>query len=120
MKSVPIGDVLKNPRDYDGKMINIAGTVQDVSTPIPKIDDDLINKAFEYAKSIWGGESASSKEKRNYYFTLENKGYTIKVLTNRMLPITGTKIKVTGKVRQEGSIAENRYIIVFIENNEEP
>jgi len=66
-----IGDVLKDPRKYEGKEITVSGTVVEVV-------DLFIHKGF----------------------VVDDGTGQLKVVTSRMLPVKGQKITVKGVVEQ--------------------
>lgn len=66
----PIREIVKNPRDYEGKTLTISGKVTSrTSLVVVK------------------------------YFTLNDETGEIKVVTNRFLPPVGSKIRVNGKIK---------------------
>ncbi|MDA8083097.1 MAG: hypothetical protein M0024_05520 [Nitrospiraceae bacterium] len=81
----PIGKILKNPREYDGKVITIAGDVTD-STSL------LVVK----------------------FFKLKDKTGEITVITKRSLPNVGAKERVKGHVEEAFSIGDQQ-MLVFVE-----
>lgn len=85
----PIGKILKNPREYDGKTITIAGEVTDRTSL-------LIVK----------------------YFRVKDKTGEIVVLTDRSLPPAGSKVRVKGHMKEAFAIGDKQ-MLVFVEGEEE-
>lgn len=81
----PIGNILKNPRDYYGKTITIAGKVTDrTSLFVVK------------------------------FFRLKDKTGEIVVVTMKPLPSVGSKVRVTGSIEEAFSIGSEQ-TLVFVE-----
>jgi hypothetical protein len=80
-----IGDILKNPRQFDGKIVTVSGRVTDgVNVLIIK------------------------------YFVLSDATGEIVVVTDRSVPRAGQRLKVKGRVNQAFSIA-GRSLVVILE-----
>ena len=77
-----IRDILDHPRDYENKDVTVYGTVREASSVI-------------FVK----------------FFELEDDTGTIKIVTNRVLPQTGEKIQVTGRM-QSIEIGPQRTIVL--------
>lgn len=83
--STPIGNILKNPRNYDGKALTISGQVTDrISLLVVK-----------------------------YYQVKDDTG-EILVVSERPLPAKGEKVKVKGRVKEAFSLLDKQ-VLVFIE-----
>lgn len=78
-----IGDILQHPRDYDGKIVTVAGTAREVT-------------------SIGGLRS----------FILDDGTGTIRVLTERAVPREGEAVKVRGTVHQSFAIFGESLIVI--------
>lgn len=78
-----IGDIIKNPRDYEGKSLTIEGKVTDSMSL-------LIVK---------------------YYKIRDNTG-EIAVTTKRFLPSVGTKIRVTGTINSAFSLGTEQVVVL--------
>lgn len=78
-----IGDILKNPRDYEGKSLTIEGNVTD-------------SMSFLIVK---------------YYKVRDNTG-EITVITERFLPSVGTKIRVTGNINSAFSLGTEQIVVL--------
>ena len=81
-RPVPIGNLSKNPRDYDNKTITISGTVKERSGLILA----------------------------NSFLLADNTG-TIRVLTDRPLPNLGDKVRVKGKVEGSFSLGSRQRLV---------
>lgn len=84
----PIAKILKNPRDYDGKQLTIAGVVTDKTSLI------LMK-----------------------YFKVKDDSGEIIVITKRSLPEVGNKVRVKGNVEEAFSLGAEQ-ILVFVESTE--
>lgn len=84
--TTPIGDLLKDPRRYEGQTVAIDGKVVD-------------------SQSLFVIK----------YFTLEDKTGKIRVVTDRMLPDIGQSEHVRGKVNEAFSIGSARMIVLVEE-----
>lgn len=80
---VSIKDILQNPADYYGKTVEVEGIVQ---------------KTFSLVKIK--------------YMEINDGTGTIKVITKRPLPTTGTKVTVRGVVKSY-SIASIRQVVIW-------
>lgn len=78
-----IGDILKNPRNYEGQLLTIEGNVTDSMSL-------LIVK---------------------YYKVRDNTG-EITVTTKRFLPSIGTKIRVTGNINNAFSLGTEQIVVL--------
>jgi len=87
--STPIGNLLRSPRDYDGKHLAISGTVTE-------------KNSFLFTK----------------YFLLQDKTGEIHVVTSRMLPNVGDSVTVHGRLEEAFSLGEVS-ALVFIEDSQE-
>lgn len=85
--STPIGNILKDPRSYEGKELTIAGEVTDRTSLI-------VVK----------------------YFRLRDKTGEIMVVTDKTLPAVGSRLRVKGKVREAFSIGPEQ-LLVFVEGD---
>ncbi len=85
LRYTPIGDILANPRDYDGKITTISGVVTE-------------RTSFLIVK----------------FFVLKDQTGEIDVVTERPLPVVGSKIHVRGKARESFSLG-NEQKLVFVE-----
>lgn len=85
--STAIGKIVSNPRDYYGKEITISGTVTE-------------RFSFFVLKS----------------FNLRDPSGNIPIVTDRLLPAVGAKIRVKGQV-QEGFSLGDQQLVVFIESS---
>jgi hypothetical protein len=83
----PIGKILNNPRDYDNKIITISGEVTD-------------RTSLFFLK----------------YFKLKDKTGEIVVVTDRALPVVGSKVRVKGKIEEAFAIGDQQ-MLVFVEDN---
>jgi len=80
----PIGNIKDNPRDYDGKIVTVEGTVKEVfSLFIVK------------------------------YFVVEDDTGEIAVITAKTLPKLRQKIKVRGKVEEAFSLGDIQLIVIL-------
>lgn len=84
----PIGEILKNPRDYDEKTVIISGQVKD------RISLLLIK-----------------------YFIVQDNTGEIFVITSRAMPLKGSSVQVKGTIREAYSIGDEQ-MIVLIEEHE--
>ncbi|MEW6366646.1 MAG: hypothetical protein AB1714_18610 [Acidobacteriota bacterium] len=83
LTTTPIGDILKSPREYEGKTVTVSGVVADeVSLIAVK------------------------------YFTVEDKTGRIAVVTNRIMPAKGEKVRVRGAVQEMFSLGTRRIIVI--------
>lgn len=87
--STPIGDLMRSPRDYDGKHLKISGTVTD-------------RESFLLTK----------------YFVLRDKTGEIHVVTSRVLPNVGDSVTVRGQLEEAFSLGDVRALI-FVEDSPE-
>jgi hypothetical protein len=85
----PIGKVVENPRAYDGKDITISGQVTDRASLL-------------FVK----------------YFQLKDNTGEITVVTNRVLPSVGAKVRVKGHVEQAFAMGDKQ-MLVFVEGSGE-
>jgi hypothetical protein len=81
----PIGKILENPRDYDGKDLTISGEVTD-------------RVSLLFVK----------------YFQLKDNTGEITVVTKRSLPAIGSKVRVKGHVEEAFAIGDQQ-MLVFME-----
>ncbi len=81
----PIGNILKDPRDYYGKNLTIAGEVTD--------------RASLFVVK---------------YFRLKDKTGEIVVVTGKPLPAVGSRVRVKGKIVEAFSIGSEQ-MLVFVE-----
>ena len=86
----PIGKIIKNPRDYEGKVLTIKGTVTE-------------RVSFMFIK----------------YFKLKDRTGEIMVITEETLPTVGKKQAVTGMVNGAFSLGGEQ-VIVFMEKGSQP
>jgi cytochrome c-type biogenesis protein CcmE len=84
--STSIGDLVKSPRDYDGKHLKISGIVTEKNSI-------LVAK----------------------YFVLKDKTGEIRVKTSRVLPNVGEHVVVHGRLEEAFSLGDFR-ALVFIED----
>jgi hypothetical protein len=82
----PIGEILKNPRDYDGKTVTISGEVK-----------DRISLVFI-----------------KYFMVQDNTG-EIFVITGRAMPLKGSTVRVKGTVQEAYSIGDEQMIVLVEE-----
>jgi len=80
-----ISEIMENPRAYDGKVLTIEGKVID-------------------RMSLFGIK----------YFTLQDETGKIKVVTKRVLPSVGSRIRVRGSVKEAFAIGGTQ-MLVFVE-----
>jgi aspartyl/asparaginyl-tRNA synthetase len=80
-----IGDLLKSPRSYDRKIITISG--------------DVTNRTNLLAVK---------------FFTLKDGSGEIAVVTERVLPNIGEKVRVRGRVKEAFALGDTQ-LIVFVE-----
>ena len=83
----PIGNILKNPRDYDGKIVHVKGQVTESFNL-------LLLK----------------------YFKLKDDTGEIVVVTDRILPKQGTSATVKGHVQEAFSIGDVQCIVIVEES----
>jgi hypothetical protein len=88
LSSTSIGEIIANPRNFDGKVTTISGEVTDRASLV-------------FVR----------------YFTLKDKTGEIIVATKRPLPAVGTKVRVQGKVEEAFSIGTEQKL-VFVEVTE--
>ncbi len=88
VRHTPIGNILKDPRDYYGKSLTIAGEVTD--------------RASLFVVK---------------YFRLKDKTGEIVVVTGKPLPVVGSKVRVKGKIVEAFSIGTEQ-MLVFVEEEE--
>ncbi len=91
MFATPIGKILENPRDYDGKPVTISGKVTEVFSLV------VIK-----------------------YFIVQDKTGEIAVITKRPLPAEGTKITVKGTVQEAFSIGDKQLIVIVEAEEKQP
>jgi hypothetical protein len=84
LTSTAIGDVLKDPRRFDGKQIMVVGKVKDSA-------NILLVK----------------------YFVLEDDTGVITVVTDRSVPAPGDKVRVRGRVNQAFSIGGKSLVVLL-------
>lgn len=87
VEHMPIAEIIKDPRAYDGKVPAIAGEVKD-------------------RMSLLGIK----------YFTLKDETGEIKVVTKRVLPSVGSRVRVRGRVEEAFAIGDLQ-MVVFIEES---
>jgi hypothetical protein len=85
LRYTPIGEILANPRNYDEKVTTISGVVIDLTSL-------LIVK----------------------YFVLKDQTGEITVVTDRPLPVIGSKVRIQGKVAESFSLGSEQKL-VFVE-----
>jgi hypothetical protein len=78
-----IGDILQHPRDYDGKIVTVAGTAKGVASIGPLRS-----------------------------FVLDDGTGSIRVLTERAVPREGEQIEVHGTVEQSFAIFGENLIVI--------
>jgi hypothetical protein len=83
-----IGDILKSPRDYDGKTVVVAGTVRDAANL-------LVIK----------------------YYVINDGTGDLTVITQRAVPNPGDKVRIRGKVDQAFAF-KGRSVVVLHEASE--
>jgi len=81
----PIGDLLNSPRKYDRKVVTISGDVTDRT--------NLLAAKF---------------------FTLKDGSGEIAVITERVLPNIGEKVRIRGRVKEAFAVGDMQ-LIVFVE-----
>ena len=81
-----IQKIRENPRDYAGKTVTISGSVKDVVSL-------LVVK----------------------YFEVDDGSGTLGVVSDQPMPVKGTKVNVTGKVREVASLG-NKSLLLLIED----
>jgi hypothetical protein len=89
LTATKIRDILDHPRDYENKDVTVSGTVTGASS-------------FVFVK----------------FFDLQDDTGSIKVVTNRVLPQTGEKIRVTGRM-ESIEIGPQRTIVLRERNPKE-
>ena len=82
--STPIGSILKNPRDYEGRIVKISGVVTENL-------NIFIIKGFK----------------------IKDKTGEIFVITERILPKVGTEATVQGYVKEGFSIGNDQFIVIM-------
>jgi hypothetical protein len=85
--STPIADILNNPRDFEGKSLTISGEVTGGSNLL----------VFKY-------------------YSLRDETGEIRVITERLVPSSGARIKVHGRVEQAFQLGEVK-VVVFREES---
>ena len=80
----PIGKIINNPREYDGKKVTIQGKVTDVFS-------------FFFIK----------------YFKVKDKTGEIFVVTKRTLPKKGEKVKIKGVVKTAFALGEKQLTVIL-------
>ena len=88
ISGTPIKNILDNPRDYNGKVLQVKGQVSDIFSLI------VIK-----------------------YFTLKDGTGEITVITDKPLPKKGTTIKVKGKVQEAFSLGDQQLIVIMESDN---
>ncbi len=78
-----IGDILQHPRDYDGKIVTVAGTAREVTSIGPLRS-----------------------------FVVKDETGSIRVLTERAVPREGEAVKVRGTVQQSFVIFGESLIVI--------
>lgn len=78
-----VGDILQHPRDYDGKIVTVAGTAKGVASIGPLRS-----------------------------FLLDDGTGTIRVLTERAVPREGEQLKVRGTVQQSFALFGENLIVI--------
>lgn len=81
-----IGKIISNPRPYEDKVVNVYGEVTE-------------KKSFLLVK----------------YFKLKDKTGEIVVITKKVIPSIGVKIKVKGKVEESFSIGDYQLLVIVEE-----
>lgn len=81
--TTPVGDILQHPRDYDGKIVTVAGTARGVTSIGPLRS-----------------------------FLLDDGTGTIRVLTERAVPREGEQVKVHGTVQQSFAFFGESLIVI--------
>lgn len=81
---INIKQILDNPRDYDGKELQVKGQVTDIFSLI------VIK-----------------------YFTLKDNTGVITVITDKPLPKKGSTLKVKGKVQEAFSLGDQQLIVIM-------
>ena len=81
-----IGKIISNPRPYEDKVVNVYGEVTE-------------KKSFLLVK----------------YFKLKDKTGEIVVITKKVIPSIGVKIKVKGKVEESFSIGDYQLLVIIEE-----
>lgn len=84
----PIGNIVKDPRAYDGRVITIAGEVTERTSLV-------------FVK----------------FFKLKDNTGEITVITKRSLPVVGAKERVKGKIEEAFTIGDQQ-MLVFVEEAE--
>ena len=81
-----IGNIIENPRDYDGKVVTIAG--------------DVTNRMSLIVVK---------------YFTLKDKTGEIKVVSKRALPTVGSRIRIKGTIKEAFTIGDSQMLVLVEE-----
>jgi len=84
----PIGEIIANPRNFDGRVTTISGEVTDRASLV-------------FVK----------------YFSLKDKTGEIIVATKRPLPAVGARVRVQGRVEEAFSLGSEQKL-VFVESTE--
>ena len=82
--TTPISKIIDNPRDYDGKTVTVSGKVTEIFS-------------FFVLK----------------YFVLDDGTGTITVITQKVLPKKGTKIRVKGNVKEMFSLGDTQALVII-------
>jgi len=82
--STPISNIIDNPRDYDGKRVTVSGEVTETFS-------------FFVLK----------------YFIVDDKTGTIAVVTQKVLPKKGAKIRVKGEVKEMFSLGDTQTLVII-------
>lgn len=85
--STPIGKILADPRAYAGKTVTVSGEVTEIFS-------------LFFMR----------------YFKLRDKTGEIVIVTHRVLPKVGTKLKVKGGVEEAFSIGDQQFIVIKEQN----
>ena len=88
--TTPIGKLLANPRDYEGKQVKISGDV------VESVNILLVR-----------------------YFVVKDDTGEITVITQRTLPRMGEKIKVYGKIQEAFSLGDQQTIVLIEDSGKE-
>jgi hypothetical protein len=89
LPATPIGKIQKDPRSYESISVTISGTVTARGSLV------LIK-----------------------YFTVADKSGSINVITQRILPPVGSKVRIKGRVKEAFAIGDEQ-MLVFIEDTAE-
>jgi hypothetical protein len=87
--ATPIGKIQKDPRSYESVSVTISGTVTDRGSLV------LIK-----------------------YFTVKDESGSINVITKRILPQVGSKVRIRGHV-MEAFAFQDKQMLVLLEDTEE-